>query len=158
MQDNTTLKTYHNISDPDDLKVKIEYEWSILRISNFSIYQCKVLLSHLPQLREGINPDDLVEFGGKNPNSKNDATFCRVCELAAEIDTRLAACGEDGWLTQLVYTYGQSIIPGIGKEKVEERTANCLRYISGPYRKQTNYNIWVKNGRHNIPKNAKQLL
>ena len=69
----------------------------------------ELLLPHLYRLREGTIPAELNpqgESAGRARGIQARATFERACQIAAEIDIRLARCGTDREYAESSYCDG----------------------------------------------------
>lgn len=92
----------------------------------------ELLVPLLYQLREGISISDGGP-GGKQINTH--APFLESCEIAAEIDIRLAKCGRDRYLVEKNYCEGLSedaIAREVGMDvwSVHKRINAVMSYIS----------------------------
>jgi len=105
----------------------------------FSRDQMLFLLEHLELLKQGIYPPDPFS---PNLNAipysqtiRTTAYFEKACQLAAEVEVRLDACGVDGKLLLAEVRAGIPL-------SIESRRA--LAYVSGWRRKRMSYREWLK--------------
>jgi hypothetical protein len=117
----------------------------------FTVEQVKWLVSLLPMLREGRWPADPHDSGYINPpaiRKRNNihAPFETAALIAAELEARLNACAEDGWLVKAVYGWGEDCQTlGIADMELYRRVAGCLRYVSGWSRRKVSYRDFVSH-------------
>ena len=126
--------------------------WWAPRDIRFTREQVVWLLGWLPSMREG---NWLAEPrgsgytdapGGKKTRSRH-AAYETPCQVAAELDARLARCGLDRYLVEDCYTYGVDERELAGKlgldvEDIGQRIGAALKYVSGWRRKQCSLREW----------------
>ncbi len=93
-------------------------------------------------LREGSWPPDHRETGyteaGKTKSRSHRAPFEAAALVAAELDARIKACGQDGEMLHVYYCYSLEAtriarLVKMDEERVMRRIKRALRYIaSGP--------------------------
>lgn len=109
----------------------------------------KWVLENLLTLREGINPkgrstEPLSSVTGARITK---AVFINYCEIAGEVERRLALCGPDGFggfLLKLVYAYGESNdyitrTLRISQEQLDRDTYKAMCFITGSWPKKRTY-------------------
>lgn len=110
----------------------------------FNRKQVLWLLPWLPSIREGDWPPDprytgYTDVPGK-PRSHR-APFEASCQVAAELDDRIKACGQDGEMLHVYYCLDLEAtriarLVKMDEEQVTRRIKRALRYIaSGPDRR-----------------------
>lgn len=133
------------------IKAMIDAWYSPSQI-NYSVEQLRsFLLPNLQTLRDGEYPPDPRDTGYERTSHRMDrssASFCTPCELAAEIEVRLAQIGNDGSIILLLYVYGHTLSEVAMKHKRTEYeilrdSGKMLRYISGYKRKLMTYDAWL---------------
>ncbi|AQU06090.1 hypothetical protein [Dehalococcoides mccartyi] len=128
----------------------VQEEWWAPREITFKRGQIEWLLKHLSLLREGIWPANHKESGyvGGNRTQRHSAFFETPCQIAAEIEARLNACGSDGFMVKALYAWGER--PEIVAQafKLDEfnmwkRVERVLKYVSGWKRKRNTFKNFV---------------
>jgi hypothetical protein len=127
-------------------------EWYAPRQIRFCRVQMIWLLSWLPLLREGSWPANPQPTGyTETPRVQHSrslhASFETPCQIAAEVDARLARCGLDRYLLEDCFIWGMSEDELAGKlgipvEDVSWRITSALNYISGWRRKLYSLQDW----------------
>ena len=145
---------------------QIAFWWSPGQI-RFSSEQCRWLINVLPLLHEGFWPP---KPGGSSPAGPpqgkkrpgEHAPFETPEMAAAEIETRLEACGLDGLLAEAVFGWGKDFWSlmkyfGLDQKELRERVSRCLRYITGWKRKRTPYRNFCNHRPRETKANAAAL-
>lgn len=109
----------------------------------WSMKQVRWLLPWLLFLRDGSWPPDHRETGysGKTKSHSHRAPFEAAALVAAELDARIKACGQDGEMLHVYYCYGLEAtriarLVKMDEEQVMRRISRALHYIaSGPGRR-----------------------
>jgi hypothetical protein len=120
-------------------------QWWDLKDISYSLQQMKWLVGSLPILKDNnwvVKPDEPEpsEPPPPPPPSPTDSPAA----LAAEIDARLVAAGQDGWLARAVLVWGEDETTlGLPREELERRVTRCLNFISGQKRKKMRYKVWA---------------
>jgi hypothetical protein len=128
----------------------------------YDLEQVEWLLPQLYRMREGKYP---LEPGGGyvdiQQRISSHAPFEIICQVAAELDIRLAHTGYDRYLLEDSYCKGmddEDIAHKVGKDVWEVRkrilsakkyiaSGNVPRWITTPRRKGISYEHWVRRGR-----------
>lgn len=104
------------------------------------------MLPWLISIRDGNWPPDprftgYTDAPGVTKTRSHRAPYEAACQIAAELDERIKACGQDGEMLHVYYCYGLEL-PRIAKlvkmdeGQVMRRIKRALRYIaSGPDRR-----------------------
>jgi len=104
---------------------------------SFSKPEIKLLLPELYKMREGIYPTEPnktnPDIAGSHTNTR--ANFEPACQVAAEIDRRLARCGQDRTLVEDSYCSGDddeaiAIYYHMDVREVRRRIKDVVNYIS----------------------------
>ncbi len=131
---------------------KEELVWVAPNAVRYTAAHVKLLLPILPDMREGVYPPEPSGgyIGGKRTRSLTRAYYETVCQVAAEIDRRLACTGLDSYIVKDYYArigkYGlpeenihnrviHDIAEEIDKEawEISRRIKSAVSYIaSGP--------------------------
>jgi hypothetical protein len=121
----------------------------------FSCRQCRWLVSVLAVLHEGHWPRNPLNPGYIDPPyRKKDpgrhASFEGPEMVAAEIETRMEACGLDGCLVEAFYGWNKDPRSltryfHMDERELAKRAARCVRYMSGWNRKRTTYREFVNH-------------
>ena len=128
-------------------------EWFPYSKITFRGEQVLWIVEHLDDLREGRyppNPDQAIPARRQRQLQK-EATFTKATRLAAEIDTRIDDCDEDGEIFLLIYK-DQIDIPELAKKRgltIEQVDLCCrkvLRYITG-WKRKGGYKEYNRHGR-----------
>lgn len=110
----------------------------------FNREQVLWLLAWLLSIREGSWPPDPRYTGYTGDVTKSHshrAPFEASCQVAAELDARIKACGQDGEMLHVYYCHGLELtriakLVKMDEERVMKRIRRALRYIaSGPDRR-----------------------
>ena len=100
-------------------------------------------LAHLLELREGIWPDDNNYYCGGHTNWINSASFTGPCEIAGEIEARIAMVPQGSLITDR-YTHNKTHKELVIQYRIPHYDLSItlyymLSYISGHKRKTTPY-------------------
>ena len=125
-----------------------DYPWQISEIV-FSRVQIPWLLSYLEVLRAGSWPIPR-SLGGHRVIPQGN--FVALAILVAEIDSRLGACGVDGAMCELYYTYKKpehlvAKMCGCYESEVIKRIDRACLYMSGRNRRKVSYWEFVHHRR-----------
>lgn len=112
----------------------------------FNKEQVLWLLAWLLSIREGNWPPDHRYTGytdalGVTKTRSHRAPFEASCQVAAELDVRIRACGQDGEMLNAYYCHGLEVsriarLVKMDEGQVSRRIGRALRYIaSGPDRR-----------------------
>lgn len=110
------------------------------------------LLEHLADIAEGRWPrSPTPEAFVFLHRFKTSASFTAPVEIAAEINIRLAACGEDGDLLRAYYSDGWDIdrlarLMHTTSEKLQRRVSRALLYVTGKTCRRVSYKEFVGRG------------
>ncbi len=110
-------------------------------------------------MREGrwpVNPGPPPAIVGGSRQRNRRAPFEAACQVAAEIDARLARLGADRYLVEDRYCLGRSELAisrrtGIDLEDVYRRLRSAMAYISGWSRKRYSYDEFKQHRRNGKP-------
>lgn len=130
-------------------------EWYAPREIRFQRRQIPWLLEHLEMLREGrwpANPDPERLACGCNRQRTGRAPFETPCQVAGELDARLARLGVDRYLVEDRYCLDRSELliamrTGIELEDVYRRLRSAMAYVSGWRRKVYSYDDFKQHRR-----------
>lgn len=124
---------------------------------NFSRQQLVTfLLPNLLDLRQGMWPRENRETGydkeTKSPNKNKRAPFEYACQIAAEIDARLALIGPQSAIVELLAVYDAEPLQvardyNMSEEKLYKEYRQMLNFISGWRRRRCQYSEWKLVGR-----------
>ena len=109
------------------------------------------LLPYLDSMSRGENPFDYEDtVRGSNKKPSPIATFAVICEIAADINTRIDKCKGDGIVMKWRYCEGKSLEEislgsGCSIDSVRRRSGNALGYISTHYSRKTTYRDFVSH-------------
>jgi len=135
--------------------------WWHPREITFTREQVEWLLEHLELLKEGVWPPDPRGTGYTDAPARGSvnrhAPFETPCQIAAEVEARLAKCGLDRYLVEDRYirkipedVLAQRLC--MAEREVCRRINSALSYITGRRRKQYSYKEF-KGHRRRVPAN-----
>ena len=114
---------------------------------NYSAAHVQLLLPYLYQMRIGCYPIDPRETGYTDTNwgeLRKTAPYIQACEVAGELDSRLAKTGQDRYILEDFYCNGMELYKiarklNLSEEKVGMKVSSSFSYISsGPCRRWLN--------------------
>ncbi|AGG07959.1 hypothetical protein [Dehalococcoides mccartyi] len=127
-------------------------EWWSERQIRFTRGQIEWLLPLLPLLIEGKWPPEPSNWANNSEVCKRSrsrhASFEKPCQVAAEIESRLNACGSDGFIVKALYVWGEKpeIVANAFNQNefiMWKRVDRVLKYVSGWKRKRNTFKNFV---------------
>jgi hypothetical protein len=102
-------------------------EWYKPAYIHYDYYQCIWLLLYAGMMKEGKYPPEGRESGyvGGSKAVSQAAPYERVCQIIAEVGTRLAQCGTDREYAEHFYTDNWSL------EQIANHYSKDVRFVSG---------------------------
>lgn len=120
-------------------KGTLTIEWLALSSVRYDREQVEYLLPLLPSMREGdYPPEPGGETDGGGNHNKHTAPYEPACQVAAELDRRLAQLGLDRYLVEDRYCAAMTLREihaktGLEEFEIDRRLRSALVYISsGP--------------------------
>ncbi len=153
------IRKIEKVPAPAELKRTVPYRASSILSSNGAWYppnqisfrreQMIFLIHSLPLLQEGHYPRNPIGTGYVDNRlsirrGRHNAYYESPAALAAEVETRLELCGQDGLMLEAVFCWGKK--PeylmrafNLDEYKLMRRINSALAYISGWRRKERSY-------------------